>query len=568
MNMKNRVLTVALAAAMLTLGVLGCSNTNNQSSSENDKVNKETKVLNIVNGKIEPTATFTTIRLDNPAVKFRDGESISDNVFTRWVDNSLGVKIKTLWTGGATDGSFTTKLKLMLSSGEEMPDIVNLGDPNSINLLIESGKFMDVEDVFEKYASPVYKEAVAAKEDAWLPFIRDGKKMAIPSADEDFGQAQSVLWIRQDWLDKLNLRAPTTIEELETVMDAFVNQDPNGNGIKDTFALDFAMKERLSGAAIGDASWIFGLFGSVPERWYPGEDGKLQYGSVQPGIKQGLAKLNEWKSKGYIASDIALHDTNTIVQAVTSDKVGIVAAPAFFMGYPGSLLQASNPNALYVPYPLPVGINGQNMRTNLNIVGATLINKDISDEALQAFFHYINSMYDGSKSGDPFYFRGYQEGYDYIVKDGKIVTEEKEIPGGKIDTSVYVFISSGISPKQNQELYDKIANREELTDEDRALMINSGTKDGATPIQRSVYDAYLVSKKQASANVKQYYMGPTTSTMSSRNELLQKMQMEAFTKIIYGEATVDTFDQFVEKWNSMGGDKITDEVNEWYDSVK
>ncbi|MEY8745742.1 hypothetical protein AB9M62_41600 [Bacillales bacterium AN1005] len=63
MNMKNRVLTVALAAAMLTLGVLGCSNTNNQSSSENDKVNKETKVLNIVNGKIEPTATFTTIRL-------------------------------------------------------------------------------------------------------------------------------------------------------------------------------------------------------------------------------------------------------------------------------------------------------------------------------------------------------------------------------------------------------------------------------------------------------------------------------------------------------------------------
>ncbi|MEO2212739.1 ABC transporter substrate-binding protein [Paenibacillus amylolyticus] len=568
MKMKNRVLTLALAAAMLTMGVLGCSNTNNQGSSENDKVNKETKELNIVNGKIEPTATFTTIRLDNPAVKFRDGESISDNVFTRWVDNSLGVKIKTLWTGGATDGSFTTKLKLMLSSGEEMPDIVNLGDPNSINLLIESGKFMDVEDVFEKYASPVYKEAVAAKEDAWLPFIRDGKKMAIPSADEDFGQAQSVLWIRQDWLDKLNLKAPTTIEELETVMDAFVNQDPNGNGIKDTFALDFSMKERLSGAAIGDASWIFGLFGSVPERWYPGEDGKLQYGSVQPGIKQGLVKLNEWKNKGYIASDIALHDTNTIVQAVTSDKIGIVSAPSFFMQYPGSLLLASNPNALYVPYSLPVGANSQNMRTNLNIVGATLINKDISDEALQAYFHYMNSMYGVFESEDPFYFKGYQEGYDYIVKDGKIVTDEKEIPGGKIDTSVYVFGAALAHPIKNKELFDKIANQENLTEQDRALMISTGTIEGSNPMQKTVYDAYLVSKKQALANVKQYYMGPTTSTMSSRNELLQKMQMEAFTKIIYGEAAADTFDQFVEKWKSTGGDTITEEVNEWYDSIK
>ncbi|TDL69367.1 extracellular solute-binding protein [Paenibacillus amylolyticus] len=566
--MKKRVLATALAAALLTTGLLGCSNNNSQDSTASEKGNTETKVLNIVNGKIEPTATFSTIRLDNPALKFRDGESITDNVFTRWTEKSLGVKIKTLWTGGATDGSFTTKLKLMLSSGDEMPDVINLNDFTSINMLIDSGKFMDVGEAFEKYASPIYKEAMAAKEDAWLPFIRDGKKMALPTTDADFGQAQSVVWFRQDWLDKLKLKAPTTIEELENVMDAFVNQDPDGNGVKDTFALDFSMKDRMAGAPIGDATWIFGLFGAVPERWYPGEDGTLQYGSIQPGIKQGLAKLNEWKTKGYVASDIALHDTNSIVQTVASDKVGIVCAPSFFWGYPGALLLANNPKALYVPYPMPEGVNGQNMRTNMNLMSAILINKDISDESLQAFFHYMNSMYSVFESDDPFYFKGYQEGYDYVIKDGKIITDDKEIPGGKINTIEYVFGSALMHSTKIKELFDKISSRIELTEQEKALAIITGTQDDSTPSARSGFDAYLVSNKQASANVRQYYVGPMTSTMSARNELLQKMQMEAFTKIIYGQAPVDSFDQFVEKWKSSGGDTITKEVNEWYESVK
>lgn len=38
------------------------------------------------------------------------------------------------------------------------------------------------------------------------------------------------LLIREDWLQKLNLQVPTTTEELYNVANAFVNQDPDGNG--------------------------------------------------------------------------------------------------------------------------------------------------------------------------------------------------------------------------------------------------------------------------------------------------------------------------------------------------
>lgn len=41
-----------------------------------------------------------------------------------------------------------------------------------------------------------------------------GKIMAVPSVTaEDF----SMLWIRQDWLDRLGLKPPKTVDDLEAI---------------------------------------------------------------------------------------------------------------------------------------------------------------------------------------------------------------------------------------------------------------------------------------------------------------------------------------------------------------
>ncbi|WP_281426275.1 hypothetical protein [Paenibacillus agaridevorans] len=41
-----------------------------------------------------------------------------------------------------------------------------------------------------------------------------------------------------------------------------------------------------------------------------------------------------------------------------------------------------------------------------------------------------------------------------------------------------------------------------------------------------------------------------------------------FNEIIYGKKPIDAFDQFVSDWKAGGGDKMTEEVNAWYDSAK
>ena len=58
-----------------------------------------------------------------------------------------------------------------------------------------------------------------------------------------------------------------------------------------------------------------------------------------------------------------------------------------------------------------------------------------------------------------------------------------------------------------------------------------------------------------------YYDDPT-ETMIRKWSALQALQEETFTKIIAGSEKIEAFDAFVEQWNKLGGDKITEEVNE------
>ncbi|MDF2651000.1 MAG: transporter substrate-binding protein [Paenibacillus sp.] len=47
-------------------------------------------------------------------------------------------------------------------------------------------------------------------------------------------------YVRKDWLDKLNLKVPTTYDEMIEVMKAFTFNDPDGNGKQDTYGLTAA----------------------------------------------------------------------------------------------------------------------------------------------------------------------------------------------------------------------------------------------------------------------------------------------------------------------------------------
>ena len=71
------------------------------------------------------------------------------------------------------------------------------------------------------------------------------------------------LVIRQDWLDKLNLKAPTTLDEFMTVAKAFTANDPDGNGKNDTYGFcAFVDGSGLTAMGVGPRfDWVYGAYG-------------------------------------------------------------------------------------------------------------------------------------------------------------------------------------------------------------------------------------------------------------------------------------------------------------------
>jgi putative aldouronate transport system substrate-binding protein len=559
--------TMATFVIVLFIIFAGCSH-EDRGKNRQYQTNQDFNQGNVIEGKFKLPVNITTALAELPNTKFREGESIEDNVHTRWVKENLGINIKVLWHSQRTDRSYEERIKLAIAAGHDLPDFFVSLDDSLIEMLVESDLVMDVGEAFDKYASEIYKSAMKeVSPQVWWPFIRENKKYAIPIIHEISG-SPPVLWIRQDWLDKFGLDAPTTIEELEALMSVFANQDPDGNGKNDTIALALTAKPDFTANPIGNSSWIFGMFGSIPERWYPGEDGKLVYGSVQSGMKEGLKKIKEWKEKGYISEEVVLEDFNTLTAQLVSDKIGIIGGPNWLHTYYTSLMK-SNPNLIYKPYPLPEGVDGKIMRSIDNpYLGGIFINKDISEEALKAFFHYQNTLYSIYESENPFLFKEFQEGYDYVIQDGKAITDNDVIPGGRALTGKYMLTAS--PPVYNSKRIEaslKHARGEKLTTHDYAALAANGDL-GMGPLELIAREAIQVALEQEFANVPEYFQGLTTPSMQLRWEMLKKMERETFMDIIYGKKPIEAFDLFVENWYSRGGNDVTNEVNEWYDSVR
>ena len=99
-------------------------------------------------------------------------------------------------------------------------------------------------------------------------------------------------FIRQDWLDKLNLPVPSTFEEYDNTLKAFRDQDPNGNGIKD----EIPYFDRQKG--IGK---LIGLWGESNTA-YPvdQETGKVYASAVTDNYKAAMKGIAQWYAERLI----------------------------------------------------------------------------------------------------------------------------------------------------------------------------------------------------------------------------------------------------------------------------
>ncbi|WP_336776111.1 extracellular solute-binding protein [Paenibacillus sp. MMO-58] len=588
-SMKKLMLVSLTGVLAASLAACGSSNNNNGNKPSNDPAATNSGNAAATNnagtdnagsgadetgwdGKkyVEPI-TLTTVKGVGTNYFFKTGETMENNVLQKYMKDNLGIDVKYDWVVTDTNDAYKTKLRLMLSSGEKMPDVITYrGDMETVNMLIDSGQFMSVNELFDKYAGDEYKKAAALNPDTFLPVTRDGEKMALPVLDYAYND-DMVLWLRQDWMDKLGLQAPKTVADLEAIMDAFTTKDPDGNGKNDTFGMALGFKNGFLNW-MTDVSWLFGAYGTMPGQWNKSADGTLSFGSVDPAAKQALSTLKTWMDKGWISKDSGLKDDTSGSEFFTKGQAGAIVGRNWLPDWPFGDLINNVPGAKYKAYPIPAGPDGKigAQSGNPSVNGWMLINKKAAHpEALLRYYNFFFDNWANPQKGSEFE-NGFAEGYDWAkLPDGTITKDPQKYPdlfpnyADRTHLVEPIYYSLTFEGARQPALYAdtmiKLYNGEAPT-----TPYEEQTKAVRKPEN---LEAMKIVMDQKDIRMKNYFQGPLTETMKSKNELLNKLVNESYSKIIYGQAPLDSFDTMVENWKKSGGDQVTKEVNDWYASA-
>lgn len=138
-----------------------------------------------------------------------------------------GVKLDLQWV--PSDG-YQEKINTAIMSGD-LPDAITVLDPkNSVYVnAARAGMFWDLTALLpEMEIYPRIDPLIVSN--AQL----DGKNYYVPRTRM---LARAAILYRNDWLEKLSLDPPQTMEDVYAIAKAFKEQDPDGNGKDDTFGL-------------------------------------------------------------------------------------------------------------------------------------------------------------------------------------------------------------------------------------------------------------------------------------------------------------------------------------------
>ena len=143
--------------------------------------------------------------------------------------------------------------------------------------------------------------------------------------------------IRQDWLDNLGLQVPTTIDELTEVLRAFTEDDPDQNGLNDTYGLStYGMHNIYS---MNYLSTIFGAFGAAPGQQYLlNDDGTVTTNVISDEYKAAVSYLHDIYAAGYMDPEIFTNSNSQAYEKFATGKMGFW--PCWW----------SNPGSVYVKY--------------------------------------------------------------------------------------------------------------------------------------------------------------------------------------------------------------------------
>lgn len=515
-------------------------------------------------GKYDPPVDVTFVRsIDNDLatniLPRTPDETIEKN---RWLDlykEELGINISYDWTvmGGYNDDQYRQKINVTLAGGD-LPDIITV-HAAQLKQLADAGQIEDMTQYWEDYAADLTKAIYSEEGPGVLDSARfDGKLMAIPNAEASIESAH-FLWIRKDWLDKLGLEPPTNMEELLAISEAFTKQDPDGNGVDDTFGI--AVQKNLYGGVMA-LDGFFAGFHAYPNFWLE-KDGELVYGSILPEMKDALAQLAKMYANGELDQEFGVKDGGKVAETIAAGKVGIDFGEQWNPMYPMISNFYNDPEADWTGYPL-VSVDENLVKVPLNFRTYLYfaVRKGFAHPELVVKMVNMHLEKNWGETNDFGYYYMPQENGNVGVWKFSPVTPFPPYKNYNAFQAIQAARAAG-------DLSTLVGEPKVISENVTAYNAGDHTQWGWEKIYGvggvyNVMEGYIANDQL----MVEAFVGAPTPTMVERRSTLEKLENEVFVRIIMGASPVDDFDKFVEDWLKLGGEAMTNEVNDWYEGVK
>lgn len=575
----NYIVTPAIALSLIMLSACN-SNSNKSSSSPVPTTSAETPVATKDNapadpfGKYDPPITISTVKIYDTTDKFYNGETADHSLWSDGELKDLGIQVKLNWSVQGTEAGGPGEQKLNVTvASNDLPDLMPV-NAKQLQLMQESGQLEDLTDVIKKYESPKLKKMLEVNGGQALQIATfGGKVMALP-VPQQAGDTSPMIWIRKDWLDKLGLQPPKTLDDVLKIADAFTNKDPDGNSKKDSYGL--GLTKDLYNTGLHDLEGLFEAYHAYPLLWVKDASGKLSYGGIQPQAKATLATLQKMFKAGDIDPEFGVKDLNKENELVVSGKIGMFYGQHWDAFFPLPDAYKQNPKADWEPYPIVSADSNPvipSMALSANLLGLNsfyVIKKGYPHpEAVVKLANYTLEKFYGFDTG-----KSDLNFLNYIGPDGKIDSQYQrqhlaavliQSPTQNMDIfngvkAAYGGDQSGLKDGNVKSNFDLSKKFEEAQKAGQVDASSYGNWKWINPTQSSFT---VLSSSTYTQRTTDQFWGVMTPTMLQKKSTLDKLQLETYTKILLGSASVDTFDQFVLDWKKLGGDAITQEVNDW-----
>ena len=483
---------------------------------------------------------------------------------------------------------YGTVVQTRMAAASDLPHLINLtplDDVTALNLGL-NGQILDWLKPMEKYSRPdplapeningdpslslkqrlekitPFAISLCTAPDGnmyWMPNARYRApvKLADGTMVEDLDVVGAC--IRYDWLQKVNMEMPTTVEEFLEALRAFQKNDVNGNGQKDEmYSIDCYSYSFFSGIAqwFGLTPGVVGIDPNndrVTSAWY------------QDGVKDYFKLLKQMVDEGLMDVGLVGATEEMFNQAIAENRIAGLRTYANLTWFAD--LIKDDPEAEYASIAPIQAVEGiapfMLCDSNKLVYDKYAMTKACTEEVQEAIIHY----YDFATGTDvaKLLSNNGVEGVDY-----EFVDDERN-PGRKVVKSLltgttqenYEAHVGGISfflhgvPWMSGEDPDVLAKLNTATVQD-TLDGWEGSEKGKRgfirKIEQMVHRPYVISPFSSST-----YAIPTqeeqevlTTYLTALNSYSDELGMN----LILGNESLDNWDSFMQKFRDLGLDEV------------